>query len=112
MKNLKYPYNVKCGFLKKNNSDIDIEVISAKARKWKLKQDDKRYGIQIDLQVTPKNKLLRNVKEYAYLCYDYLTEKVLYDPNGFMVEIRKELKKYFDKHPEVVKFWKEKQIEF
>ncbi len=92
----------------RSDSDVDIEVISTKAKDWELKQDEKRYGIQIDFQITPKDKLLRNIKEYPYLCYDYLTEKVIYDPEGFMKRIRKELKKYFDKHPEVVDFWEKK----
>jgi len=92
----------------RSDSDVDIEVISKKAKKWELKQDERRYGIKIDFQITPKDKLIRNIKKYPYLCYDYLTEKILYDPEDFMKGIRKGLKGYFDKHPEVISFWEKK----
>lgn len=89
------------------DSDIDIEIISESAKKWKLLKK-KKYGIEIDLVICPKKHLFHQMKKYPYLCYDYLSEKVIYDPKGFMKEVKRKLKGYFDKHPEVVKFWKKK----
>ncbi len=92
----------------RDNSDVDIEIISENAKKWKLKQDDKRYGIKIDLVICPKEHLLHQIEKYPYLCYDYLSQKIIYDPKGFMRDLKHRLKRYFNKHPEVVKFWEKK----
>jgi len=92
----------------RENSDVDIEIISENAKKWKLIQDNEKYGIKIDLVICPKKHLLYQFERYPYLCYDYLSEKIIYDPKGFMKELKKKLKVYFDKHPKVVKFWEDK----
>lgn len=92
----------------RKSSDVDIEIISESADKWELKQDDERYGINIDLVICPKKHLIYQLKKYPYLCYDYLSEEILYDPKGFMRNLRKKLKTYFDNHPEIVKFWEDK----
>jgi len=89
------------------DSDVDIEIISKKAKKWSLLKK-KKYGIKIDLVICPKKHLLYQIKKYPYLCYDYLSEKIVYDPQGFMKEVKRKLKRYFNKHPEIVKFWEEK----
>jgi len=91
----------------KPHSDIDIEIISETAKKWQL-LNRKKYGIDIDLVICPKRHLIHQIKDYPYLCYDYLNEKIIYDPQGFMKDIKNKLKKYFDKHPKVVKFWEGK----
>lgn len=91
----------------REDSDVDIEIISENEKEWKLLKD-KKYGIDIDLVICPKKHLLYQVKKYPYLCYDYLDEKIIYDPDKFILEIKSELELYFDKHPEVVSFWKEK----
>ncbi len=88
-------------------SDVDIEIISKSAKKWKLLKR-KKYGIDIDLVICPKKNLLDQIKKYPYLCYDYLFEKIIYDPEDFMKDIKKKLKKYFDGHSEVVEFWEDK----
>ena len=90
------------------SSDVDIEIISEDIKDWKLKQDEEKYGINIDLVLCPKRHLIHQVKNYPYLCYDYLHEKIIYDPKGFMKDIKNKLKEYFDTHPEVVKFWEGK----
>jgi len=92
----------------REDSDVDIEIISEDAKKWELKQDDERYGIKIDLVICPKKHLLHQFEKYPYLCYDYLGEKIIYDPKGFMKDLKEKLKGYFDKHPEVVEFWEKK----
>ena len=91
----------------REDSDVDIEIISESAKKWELLKD-KKYGIDVDLVICPKKHLLHQVKKYPYLCYDYLSEKIIYDPKRFMKDLKKKLKGYFDKHPEVVKFWENK----
>ena len=91
----------------RDDSDVDIEIISESAKKWELLKD-KRYGIDIDLVIRPKKHLLHQFEKYPYLCYDYLSEKIIYDPKGFMKDLKNKLKGYFDKHPEVVEFWEKK----
>lgn len=92
----------------REDSDVDIEIISEDAEKWELKQDEERYGIKIDLEICPKKHLLHQFEKYPYLCHDYLNQKIIYDPKGFMKDLKKKLKTYFDKHPEVVEFWEKK----
>ena len=92
----------------REDSDVDIEIVSEDAKKWELKQDDERYRIKIDLVICPKKHLLHQVEKYPYLCHDYLSEKIIYDPKGFMKDLKEKLKGYFDKHPEVVEFWEKK----
>ncbi len=89
------------------DSDVDVEIISENAKEWKLLKR-KKYGIKIDLEICPKKHLIHQMEKYPYLCYSYLSEKVIYDPEGFMEEVKKKLKRYFDKHPDVVKFWEKK----
>jgi predicted nucleotidyltransferase len=91
----------------REDSDVDIEIISTSAKKWKLLKD-KKYGLDIDLVICPKTHLLHQVDRYPYLCHDYLSEKIIYDPTGFMVDLKNKLRQYFNKHPEVVEFWKKK----
>ena len=91
----------------RSDSDVDIEIISENAKEWELLKK-KKYGIEIDLVVCPKKYLFHQVEKYPYLCYSYLGEKVIYDPEGFMKEVKRKLKGYFDKHPDVVKFWEKK----
>ena len=89
------------------DSDVDVEIISENAKEWELLKR-KKYGIKIDLEICPKKHLIHQMEKYPYLCYSYLSEKVIYDPEGFMEEVKKKLKRYFDKHPDVVKFWEKK----
>tara|TARA_Y100000310_G_C20703085_1_gene831930 strand:- start:10323 stop:10829 length:507 start_codon:yes stop_codon:yes gene_type:complete len=89
------------------DSDVDIEIISKDAKKWELLKK-KKYSIEIDLVICPEKHLLHQIQKYPYLCYDYLNEKIVYDPKNFMKELKKKLKRYFKKHPEIVKFWKNK----
>jgi hypothetical protein len=58
--------------------------------------------------ICPKEHLLHQFEKYPYLCHDYLSEKIIYDPKGFMKDLKKKLKGYFDKHPGVVEFWENK----
>ncbi|MAG47130.1 hypothetical protein CL617_00870 [archaeon] len=89
------------------NSDVDIEIISENVRKWRLLKK-KKYGIEIDLVICPKEHLIYQFEKYPYLCYDYLNEKIIYDPKDFMKNLKRNIKKYFDKNSKIVKFWKNK----
>jgi len=91
----------------KPNSDIDILVVSKKAKKWEL-LNTKRYGIKIDFEICPLKNLYHQIEKYPFLSYDYLSQKIIYDPEEIIKNIKKELKVYFDKHPEVVHFWEKK----
>ena len=89
------------------DSDVDIEIIIDKGKEWKwFKQN--RYGVHIDFIECSKDHLLHQIEEYPYLCYGYLGEKVIYDPEGFMVEIKRKIEDYMDQHPKVVRFWENK----
>lgn len=92
----------------REDSDVDIEIVSEDAEVWELQQDEERYGIPIDLVICPKEHLLHQFERYPYLCHDYLNEKILYDPRGFMKDFQKKVKRYFDEHPEAAGFWEEK----
>jgi len=89
------------------DSDVDIEIISAKGKKWTWMKK-RKYGIHIDFVICPKSHLLYQLKKYPYLCYFYLSEKTLYDPIDFMKDIKKRIREYMGEHPEVVKFWENK----
>ena len=89
------------------DSDVDIGIISAKGKKWTWMKK-KKYGVHIDFVICPKSHLLYQLKKYPYLCYFYLNEKALYDPIGFVQNIKKRIKDYMKVHPEVVKFWENK----
>ena len=73
------------------DSDVDIEIISKDAKKWELLKK-KKYSIEIDLVICPEKHLLHQIQKYPYLCYDYLNEKIVYDPKNFMKELKKKLK--------------------
>ena len=90
------------------DSDVDIQIISGNAKKWELKQDDVRYGIKIDLVICPEKHLIYQFDNYPYLCYDYLNEKIIYDPKSFIKGFQNKIRKYISKHPEVAEFWEDK----
>ena len=89
------------------DSDVDIEIIINEGKEWKWFKQNK-YGIHIDFVSCSKNHLLYQIEKYPYLCYGYLDEKVIYDPEGFMKEVKKKIGNYMNKHPEVVIFWENK----
>ena len=92
------------------DSDIDMELISKTAEEWLLvkKEID---GITVDLCICPLEHFHHQVSNYPYLCYDYLTEKVLYDPHGIFAKAHAELANYFTSNPEVVMYWETKLTE-
>ena len=89
------------------DSDVDIEIIVNGGKEWKWFKQNK-YGIHIDFVRCSKNHLLYQIEKYPYLCYGYLDEKVIYDPEGFMKEVKKKIGNYMNKHSEVVRFWENK----
>ena len=89
------------------DSDVDIEIIINEGKEWKWFKQNK-YGIHIDFVRCSKNHLLYQIEKYPYLCYGYLDEKVIYDPEGFMKEVKKKIGNYMNKHSEVVRFWENK----
>lgn len=89
------------------DSDVDIEIIINEGKEWKwIKQN--KYGVHIDFVKCSKNHLLYQIEKYPYLCYGYLDEKVIYDPEGFMKDVKKKIGNYMNKHPEVVRYWENK----
>ena len=91
----------------RENSDVDIEIISTKYKKYILDQRKKRYGKNIDIEIIPEFIYLDIVTKYPYLWYDYYKRhKIIYDPKKIVKKIIVKLDKYYSKHPEIVKFWK------
>lgn len=86
------------------NSDIDVEIISDSAGEWCMSHE-RIQGVRIDIVVVPHCHLRRQVEDYPFLCYDYLTERILYDPKGVMAKAKAELEAYFANHPEIVEYW-------
>ena len=85
-------------------SDVDIEIIHSGS---KYKDTHKyRYGIKVDFEYWPEKKLAKRIGNYPFLSYPYLEEKILYDPNGFAKNIKKQLEGYFKKNPEAMIEWK------
>ncbi len=84
-------------------SDVDIEIVHSGKRYKDI--TEKRYGIKVDLEYWPENKLLSKVERHPFLSYPYLEEKILYDPKGVAEKIKTKLRIYFKKHPEVKKEW-------
>ncbi len=88
----------------RRKSDIDIEILSKSANKWQLSQEEK-YGVRIDIVVVPHDHFLRQTETHPFLCYNYLSEKILHDPYGIMAKARADLEAYFSSHPEIVEYW-------
>lgn len=72
------------------DSDVDIEIIYNKGV-YKSKEEY-YHGIKVDFEYWPKQKLLNRIKNYPFLSYPYLEEKILYDPSGFAKDIKNILK--------------------
>ena len=93
----------------RENSDVDIQIISEKAQKYIFDQEERRYGIKIDLEIIPAKDYERWIKDYPYLWYDYHRRyKIIFDERGMVKKAMKYLKDYFKRHPNVVNFWEEK----
>jgi predicted nucleotidyltransferase len=93
----------------RKNSDIDISIISDKAKEYFFDQKEKRCGVKIDLEIIPSKDFKRWIKDYPYLWYDYhKRHRIMFDKKGIVKEAIKYLKDYFDCHSDVVDFWKEK----
>ena len=88
-----------------SKSDIDIEIIY-KRGKWKETQEH-IGGIKIDYEYWPKKKLMTKLNSKPYLCYQYLSERILYDPKGFAKKIKKQARNYFNKNKKATNIWKE-----
>jgi predicted nucleotidyltransferase len=85
-------------------SDIDIEVISTAEPGWKLVKNE-YDGIAVDLVFVSKAYFENLIQRFPYLCYDYISEKTLYDPDDFFVRAQAELCRYFEAHAEVAEYW-------
>src|SRR6266568_2915381 len=68
-------------------SDLDVEIISTSAKEWNYSTkiiDD----VYVDYIICPKDFLLMRVEKYPYLSYGQYANKALYDPTGFIEEIK------------------------
>jgi predicted nucleotidyltransferase len=87
------------------DSDVDIQVVYDNNHEWELFKE-KRYGIKIDYEIVTTKIIEMLIEKYPYLSYNLLyTNKILYDPQGFMKKVQEKLKQYYDSHPEVKEFW-------
>lgn len=85
-------------------SDIDIEVVTTSARDWRLQHQERR-GIRIDLVTMPPAQFSEIVARYPHLSYDYLSMRVVHDPDEFMARHIARLEAYFADRPEVAAYW-------
>lgn len=100
-----------CGSLARGeirpDSDIDFGVISESVEKHQFIEEF-REGIKVDMSITPLKLLLEMVETHPFLLYDALLSEIVHDPMGILKQTRDRLETYFEKHPEIVSFWKEK----
>ncbi|MHA2064362.1 MAG: nucleotidyltransferase domain-containing protein [Candidatus Thorarchaeota archaeon] len=100
-----------CGSLARNeirpDSDIDFDVITDDDKEHVFVEEF-RGGIKVDISIMPLKLLLESVETHPFLLYSALWEKIAYDPKGILKQIRDRLEVYYDAHPEIVEFWKEK----
>ena len=93
----------------RKNSDIDISIISDKAKEYFLDQTEKHYGVKIDLEIIPAKDFEKWIKDYPYLWYDYFKRhRIMFDKKGIVKEAIKYLKDYFKCHSDVVDSWEGK----
>ena len=91
------------------NSDIDIEIIfRKKAKKYEL-INKTIQEVRIDLSLFREDQFIKEFTETPYLAYAALDYKILYDPRGTLKKSLLNIKKYFSKNPEILKFWKDKE---
>ncbi len=96
----------------RKNSDIDLEIISKTTKKEIVSKKEKRRGIKIDIEIIPKKTYLDITNKYPYLWYDYLKRhKIIFDKENLVEKVLKNLEKYYEKHPETIKFWRKKLSE-
>jgi|SRR3989344_602245 len=104
------------GSLSKNiateKSDIDLEIIFKKRRKDYELLHKKIDGIKVDLSLYDKKKFLHDFIKRPYNQYAALNNKILYDPDGILKRYLRDIKQYFKKNPEILKYWKTKEIEW
>jgi len=90
-------------------SDIDIEVIFKKRKKAYELVNKKIKGVPIDLSLFREDQFIKEFTKYPYLAYAALKYKILYDPKRILKKHLTQIKKYFQKNPELKKFWQEKE---
>ncbi len=89
------------------DSDIDFGVIIESMEEHRFNEEF-REGIKVDMSITPVRVLLETTETHPFLLYAAIWEKIVYDPKGILKQVREKLETYFDSHPEIVEFWKEK----
>ncbi len=94
----------------KEDSDIDLEIVSTEEKGWRIFQKE-REGISVTYEMWPEQKFLERVRQYPFLSYCYVKEKIVYDPKQILQGVVNQLRIYFSKHPEVVQFWEDKYKE-
>lgn len=87
-------------------SDIDFEVISSAAKAWTLEHQEVD-AITVDLVICPLDQFKAQIEDLPYLCYDLLTQRVLWDPRGVMGTAQERIRLYFESHQEVAAYWEE-----
>lgn len=92
-----------------SKSDIDIEIIFKKRKKKYELINKKIKGIAVDLSLYDQKQFIKDFSKYLYLQYAALDYKILYDPKGILKKYLGNVKKYFQKHPEIIRFWKNKE---
>ncbi len=98
------------GSLAKGNasasSDIDFEVISSSAEEWTLDHQE-IDGIRVDLVTCPLSQFNDQIETLPHLCYDLISQRVLWDPRGVFGAAQAKIRRYFEMHPDAAAYWEE-----
>ena len=96
----------------KPSSDIDIEIIFKKRKKGYELIQKKINGISIDLSLYSLERFKEDFSEKIYITYPALKNKILYDPKGILKKYLRNIEKYFEKNPQILKFWNDKEKKY
>ncbi|RLE43749.1 hypothetical protein DRJ16_03515 [Candidatus Woesearchaeota archaeon] len=93
----------------KKKSDLDMEFIFKKRNKPYELYSKVIDGIRVDFSMYTLKKFKEDFSKRLYTTHPALSYKIMYDPNGILKKYLKDVKIYFEKNPEVLKFWKDKE---
>lgn len=89
------------------NSDLDIEIVTPQKERSFSFEQKKRYSIKIDFVISSRGQIEYQINNYPFFLLQY-DKRIVYDPEGFMKNIKKRDLEYKSANPEVSNFWEVK----